>query len=108
LVSSLVSIERPLAALERPSLGSSPISARDLRPDIPRTGADPVTACVATGTGESELVRCRQHTADFLDKSHEHGGLALSRPIASLVMAAVIVVLILVLPQRPGEHPAKA
>jgi len=42
---------------------------------------------------------------DFLDKSRDQGGLALSRPIASLVMAAAMVVLILVLPQRPGSHP---
>jgi uncharacterized membrane-anchored protein len=44
---------------------------------------------------------------DFLDKPHDHGGLAFSRLIASLVMAAVIVLPIVVLPQRPGEHPGK-
>ena len=37
---------------------------------------------------------------DFLDKPLDHGGLAFSRPLASAVLAAVIVVLILVLPQR--------
>ena len=42
---------------------------------------------------------------DFLDKPHEHGGLALSRPVASLVIAAAMLALILVLPQRPGSHP---
>ena len=42
---------------------------------------------------------------DFLDKPIAHGGLDLSRPIASLVMAIAIIVLILVLPQRPGSHP---
>ena len=42
---------------------------------------------------------------DFLDKPHDHGGLSLSRPIASAVIAAVIVVLIVLLPQRAGEHP---
>jgi uncharacterized membrane-anchored protein len=42
---------------------------------------------------------------DFLDKPTNHGGLALSRPLASVVILAVIVVLILVLPQRPGRHP---
>lgn len=42
---------------------------------------------------------------DFLDKPLDHGGLALSRPIASLALAAVILALILVLPQRAGEHP---
>lgn len=45
---------------------------------------------------------------DFLDKPIAHGGLALSRPIASLVMLVAIVVLILVLPQRPGSHPGTA
>jgi uncharacterized membrane-anchored protein len=43
---------------------------------------------------------------DFLDKPHDHGGLALSRPIASLVMAALILVLITILPQRAGAHPS--
>ena len=42
---------------------------------------------------------------DFLDKPLDHGGLALSRPMASLVMAIAIVLLILILPQRPGVHP---
>jgi uncharacterized membrane-anchored protein len=42
---------------------------------------------------------------DFLDKPLDHGGLALSRPIASAVLAAAIVALILVLPQRSGRHP---
>jgi uncharacterized membrane-anchored protein len=45
---------------------------------------------------------------DFLDKPYDHGGLALSRPIASAVLAAAIVVLILALPQRAGEHPSAA
>lgn len=43
---------------------------------------------------------------DFLDKPLDHGGLAFSRPIASAVLAAVIIVLILVLPQRAGHHPS--
>ena len=43
---------------------------------------------------------------DFLDKPLNHGGLALSRSIASAVIAVVIVVCILVFPQRPGRHPA--
>jgi uncharacterized membrane-anchored protein len=42
---------------------------------------------------------------DFLDKPVTKGGLELSRPLASLLLAAAIVVLILVLPQRPGGHP---
>jgi uncharacterized membrane-anchored protein len=45
---------------------------------------------------------------DFLDKSHDHGGLALSRPIASLILGAVILALILLIPQRPGVHPSAA
>jgi uncharacterized membrane-anchored protein len=42
---------------------------------------------------------------DWLDKPLAKGGLAFSRPLASAVLAAVIVVLILVLPQRHGHHP---
>jgi uncharacterized membrane-anchored protein len=42
---------------------------------------------------------------DFLDKPVSDGGLALSRPLASVVIAAFIVVCILVLPQRAGTHP---
>ncbi len=43
---------------------------------------------------------------DFLDKPVSHGGLNLSRPLASAVIAAVIVALLIVLPQRPGQHPS--
>ncbi|MEE6136558.1 hypothetical protein SKC41_09445 [Mycobacterium sp. 050128] len=42
---------------------------------------------------------------DFLDKPVDHGGLDLSRPLASAVLAGVIIVLLIVLPQRPGRHP---
>lgn len=45
---------------------------------------------------------------DFLDKPLDHGGLALSRPLASVVLAAAIVALILLLPQRAGRHPGEA
>jgi uncharacterized membrane-anchored protein len=45
---------------------------------------------------------------DFLDKPVGHGGLALSRPIASAVIAVLIVACILLLPQRPGRHPGEA
>lgn len=45
---------------------------------------------------------------DFLDKPVAHGGLALSRPIASAVIALVILGLILVIPQRAGSHPGSA
>ena len=42
---------------------------------------------------------------DFLDKPVAAGGLALSRPLASAVITAIVVALIIVLPQRPGQHP---
>jgi uncharacterized membrane-anchored protein len=45
---------------------------------------------------------------DFLDKPIANGGLELSRPIASAVLAVVILALILILPQRPGSHPGEA
>jgi uncharacterized membrane-anchored protein len=45
---------------------------------------------------------------DFLDKPTSHGGLALSRPLASAVIFAVIIALVFLLPQRPGRHPASS
>lgn len=45
---------------------------------------------------------------DFLDKPIAKGGLNWSRPLASGVLAVVIVGLILLLPQRPGRHPGQA
>ncbi len=42
---------------------------------------------------------------DFLDKPIKDGGLALSRPLASAVIAAFISACVLVLPQRAGRHP---
>jgi len=42
---------------------------------------------------------------DFLDKPVSDGGLALSRPIASAVIATFIIVCLFVLPQRAGQHP---
>jgi len=45
---------------------------------------------------------------DFLDKPVSQGGLALSRPLASAVLAIFILVCILVLPQRAGSHPARS
>src|SRR5438270_2833888 len=44
---------------------------------------------------------------DFLDKPLNKGGLAMSRPIASGVLAVVIIALILILPQRAGRHPGQ-
>jgi uncharacterized membrane-anchored protein len=43
---------------------------------------------------------------DFLDKPVSNGGLALSRPLASAVIAAFIIACLFVLPQRAGQHPA--
>jgi uncharacterized membrane-anchored protein len=42
---------------------------------------------------------------DFLDKPVSAGGLALSRPLASAVIAVLIIACILLIPQRPGVHP---
>jgi uncharacterized membrane-anchored protein len=42
---------------------------------------------------------------DFLDKPKNLGGLALSRPLASAVIAAFIILCLFVLPQRAGRHP---
>ncbi|MEO7504775.1 MAG: hypothetical protein ABIT69_06285 [Sphingomicrobium sp.] len=45
---------------------------------------------------------------DFLDKPIAKGGLAMSRPIASVALLVVILALILLLPQRAGRHPGGA
>ena len=45
---------------------------------------------------------------DFLDKPVAKGGLSLSRPLASVVLVAVIVGLIMLLPQRAGRHPGSS
>jgi uncharacterized membrane-anchored protein len=45
---------------------------------------------------------------DFLDKPVAKGGLEVSRPIATAVLAAAIVALIVILPQRPGLRPKAA
>jgi len=42
---------------------------------------------------------------DFLDKPAAQGGLSVSRPVASIIILLAIVVLVAVLPQRPGRHP---
>jgi uncharacterized membrane-anchored protein len=42
---------------------------------------------------------------DLLDKPHDHGGLEISRYVASAILAAIIVALIHILPQRAGVHP---
>jgi len=43
---------------------------------------------------------------DFLDKPLDQGGLALSRPLASAVIAGFIILCLCVLPQRAGRHPS--
>ena len=42
---------------------------------------------------------------DFLDKPVHDGGLALSRPLDSVILAIFILGCLLVLPQRAGSHP---
>ena len=44
---------------------------------------------------------------DFLDKPVTTGGLAVNRPVATIVLGVTIALLILVLPQRAGRHPGK-
>jgi uncharacterized membrane-anchored protein len=45
---------------------------------------------------------------DFLDKPLSHGGLALSRPVASAALAVLILACIFLLPQRAGRHPDRS
>jgi uncharacterized membrane-anchored protein len=45
---------------------------------------------------------------DFLDKPVADGGLAVSRLYASLLIAALMIVCILVFPRRAGRHPGSA
>jgi len=42
---------------------------------------------------------------DFFDKPHSSGGLDVSRPIATAAIAGVMILCILIFPQRAGEHP---
>jgi uncharacterized membrane-anchored protein len=42
---------------------------------------------------------------DFLDKPLAQGGLAFSRPLASVALGVAILALMLILPQRAGRHP---
>ncbi len=44
---------------------------------------------------------------DFLDKPVASGGLNFSRPIASAIIGAFIIVCLLLLPQRAGRHPGQ-
>jgi uncharacterized membrane-anchored protein len=45
---------------------------------------------------------------DFLDKPLNHGGLNLSRPLASAVIAVFILLCLLLLPQKAGRHPEQS
>ncbi len=45
---------------------------------------------------------------DLLDKPVSHGGLHLSRPLASAALAVFIIGCIVLLPQRAGTHPGEA
>jgi uncharacterized membrane-anchored protein len=44
---------------------------------------------------------------DLLDKPHANGGLALSRFWASAILAALVVICILLVPQKAGRHPGE-
>jgi uncharacterized membrane-anchored protein len=45
---------------------------------------------------------------DLLDKPLAQGGLNFSRPLASAIIAVLIVACILIFPQRAGQHPGEA
>lgn len=45
---------------------------------------------------------------DFFDKPFAQGGLNISRPMASSIIAVAILVLVLMIPQRAGTHPGAA
>ena len=45
---------------------------------------------------------------DYFDKPIAQGGLNVSRPLASAIIAAIILVCIMLIPQRAGEHPGSA
>ena len=42
---------------------------------------------------------------DFLDKPLDQGGLNMSRPVASAIIAVAMVACVLLIPQRAGSHP---
>ena len=45
---------------------------------------------------------------DFFDKPVEKGGLDISRPLATAILAAIILACIFIFPQRAGQHPGAA
>lgn len=44
---------------------------------------------------------------DYLDKPLDKGGLDISRPLASLIIGGLVILLIVTLPQRAGQHPGQ-
>jgi uncharacterized membrane-anchored protein len=44
---------------------------------------------------------------DFLDKPISHGGLNVSRLLASGILLTLVIVMIMIFPQRAGNHPTK-
>ncbi len=42
---------------------------------------------------------------DYLDKPIEKGGLDISRPLASVIISAIVIACIIIFPQRAGKHP---
>ncbi len=44
---------------------------------------------------------------DFLDKPLDKGGLDMSRPLASAAIAVLIILALLIVPQRAGTHPQR-
>lgn len=45
---------------------------------------------------------------DFFDKPRDQGGLDISRPVASAIIAGFVIASILIIPQRPGGHPSES
>jgi uncharacterized membrane-anchored protein len=45
---------------------------------------------------------------DFFDKPLAQGGLAISRPLASAILLALILIFLLVFPQKAGGHPRQS
>jgi len=45
---------------------------------------------------------------DFFDKPFDQGGINVSRPFASAIIAVVMIACIMIIPQRAGSHPGTA
>ena len=71
---------------------------------VQQAGGRPVL--LATAAGEVQAFNHLDPADTFpVDKPVAEGGLAFSRPLATAVLGAVILLLILLLPQRAGRHP---